>query len=119
MSEKTQTQWTLGDEVTAPNTGEELIQVPIAQGYKGKIMGFWLSSTDPLGNVLKLNWKSDGVAKSQMIVLGGIGTVFVTTETAFNDTDPADPMSNVTVTTTTAGMAGSKYQASLLIKEVP
>lgn len=116
--QESKTRWELGTLLTAPAQNTALVTKIVSQAKKGRILGFWLSTTDTAGNQFTLNWKCKGVAHSQLIIFGGSGTIKDINEVAINEDYPADPQSAITITNAVTGTALTQYQASLLVAEV-
>jgi hypothetical protein len=108
--------WIYGGETTAPPANTSLVSVAVSTGKKGLIFGLFITAQE--ANDFKINWTSDGVARSLRIVMGGKGTVVATFEKALNEGLLADAGTSITVTNVNAGNSGVVYQAGILYAEV-
>jgi hypothetical protein len=107
--------WVHGSEVTAPAANTALVSKTVGTGKRGFIYGFLITAQE--ANDFKLNWVSGGTSYSIRIVFGGKGTVETIDPEALNETLPADPGTNITITNVNAGGSGALYQARILYRE--
>jgi hypothetical protein len=108
--------WVHGDEVTAPAAGTALVSKTVSTGKSGYVYGFFISAGE--ANDFKINWTSDGAAKSVRIPLASKGAVQYVDLIALNEGMPADGGSSITITNVNAGSSGIVYQARILYVEV-
>lgn len=112
--------WIIGEEAVDVDPNQILVFKNVKANYKGFIQGVWLSTDDPAGNTFKIKWFYEGVAKTQSIVFGGLGTVKDTEQGAsLNEQYPADPNTPIALVVAKASSVGKMCQASILIAEVP
>ena len=108
--------WEIGNEATAPGAGTVLVAKTLKSGYRGHIYGFLLSAEE--ANQFRINWTSQGVARSKKIDFSGAGTISEEMKEHLNKGLEADAGTTITITNITAAVAGKIYQASLFFMEV-
>jgi hypothetical protein len=108
--------WTRADEQTAPPAGTALVSVTVSAGKSGYIYGFFINTQE--GNDFLIKWTSSGASKSLRLTFGAGGMVEDEVGTPFNNQEPADAGTAITITNVNAGGKTAIYQAALLIGEV-
>ena len=109
--------WEIGGTISNPSTNQPLVTHMIPMGTIGLIHGFWISTTDPNGNVFVISWKHNGVNYQQLMIADGATTIKDVAEQPFNQNYPADVQSAITIYPMNASAGNYIYQASLFIKE--
>jgi len=107
--------WTIGDEVTAPPAGTDLVSTTVGTGVSGRIFGIHIVANE--ANEFKLIWTSGGVTKSLRFAIPSASSIYIVSQTPMNKGYLADSGTTVSIQNVNAGSAGIVYQASLLYAE--
>lgn len=108
--------WNHTPEVGAPGAATVLSTHTVANGKKGYIFGFFITTTE--ANNFMLNWVSGSLARSKRIVMLSAGSVESVDPVALNNGLPADSGTAITISNVSAAAIGTTYQTDLLVAEV-
>lgn len=109
--------WTTGRLVDAPTVNTVIHTHQCTSGKTTSIIGFYIDTTDVMGNRFIIRWKHKGVEYVRTLTTSSLGTVN-SEGFAISGQRPADPQSQITIEVARASTSGSVYYAAFLLQEV-